>query len=106
MMAPLLPRLAPQRAHSAQLQAMKHALIMLSLLGGFVALSATEASAVVCARGVYLAGCVGPNGAVGVRRAVYAPRHVVVRGGGDEPQPTARRQLRPQRAARTLFQPT
>ena len=59
---------------------MKQALLMLSLLGGFVALSATEASAMVCARGVYRAGCVGPNGAVGVRRAVYAPRRAVVRG--------------------------
>jgi hypothetical protein len=58
---------------------MKRALLVLSLLGGFVALSATEASAVVCARGVYRAGCVGPYGAVGVRRAVY-PRRVVVRG--------------------------
>ena len=52
---------------------MKHALIVLSLLGGFVALSATEASAVVCARGVYRAGCAGPNGAIGVRRGVYGP---------------------------------
>jgi hypothetical protein len=70
---------------------MKRALLVLSLLGGFVALSATEASAVVCARGVYRAGCVGPYGAVGVRRAVYPyravgvrravyPRRVVVRG--------------------------
>jgi hypothetical protein len=66
---------------------MKHALIILSLLGGFIALSSTEASAVVCARGLYRAGCVGPYGAVGVRRgmyrpvavrrAVYAPRRVV-----------------------------
>jgi hypothetical protein len=52
---------------------MKHALIMLGLLGGFVVLSATEASAVVCARGVYRAGCVGPYGAVGVRRGMYRP---------------------------------
>lgn len=28
-----------------------------------------EANAVVCARGVYRAGCVGPRGAVAVRRA-------------------------------------
>jgi hypothetical protein len=58
---------------------MKRALLVLSLLGGFVALSATEASAVVCARGVYRAGCVGPYGAVGVRRAVYPYRAVGVR---------------------------
>jgi hypothetical protein len=32
--------------------------------------SAPEASAVVCARGVYRAGCVGPRGAVVVRRPV------------------------------------
>jgi hypothetical protein len=30
--------------------------------------SAPEASAVVCARGVYRAGCAGPRGAVVVRR--------------------------------------
>jgi hypothetical protein len=58
---------------------MKHFLIVLSLLGGFTALTATEASAVVCARGVYRAGCVGPRGAVGVRRGMYRP--VVVRRG-------------------------
>ncbi len=33
-----------------------------------------DASAAVCARGVYRAGCVGPRGAVVVRRPVYAPR--------------------------------
>src|SRR5271154_3282677 len=37
---------------------MKHMIISLLLLGGVVALSATEASAVVCARGVHRAGCV------------------------------------------------
>ena len=58
---------------------MKHALIILSLLGGFIALSATEASAVVCGRGLYRAGCVGPRGAVSVRRGFYGPRRVVVR---------------------------
>jgi hypothetical protein len=30
-----------------------------------------NASAIVCARGVYRAGCVGPHGAVGVRRYGY-----------------------------------
>ncbi|WP_414474711.1 hypothetical protein [Microvirga sp. M2] len=61
---------------------MRHVLIVLSLLGGFFALSTTEASAVACARGVYRAGCVGPNGAVGVRRGYYGPgRAVVVRRG-------------------------
>jgi hypothetical protein len=49
----------------------------------------TEASAYVCARGPYRAGCVGPRGAVGVHRGYYGyPRGgVVVRrpygyGGG------------------------
>ena len=39
----------------------------------------TDAQAVVCANGVYRAGCAGPNGAV-VRRkpVVVAPRRVVV----------------------------
>lgn len=37
----------------------------------------TEASAVVCARGVVRAGCAGPGGAVVARRPV--PRAVVVR---------------------------
>jgi hypothetical protein len=35
--------------------------------------SVADAQAVVCARGVYRAGCVGPNGAVVVRRPVYHP---------------------------------
>lgn len=40
-----------------------------------------EANAVVCARGVYRAGCVGPRGAVGVRRPVgRVCRTVWVRG--------------------------
>jgi hypothetical protein len=63
---------------------MKHVIISLALVGGFVALSTMEASAVVCARGVYRAGCVGVGGAVVVRRpvaraVVVAPRGVVVR---------------------------
>jgi hypothetical protein len=41
---------------------------------------AADANAAVCARGVYRAGCVGPNGAVVVRRPV-AHRHCAwVRG--------------------------
>ncbi len=57
---------------------MKHLFIALLLVGGFVALSTVEASAVVCARGVHRAGCVGARGAVvahpGARAAVVAPR--------------------------------
>jgi hypothetical protein len=60
---------------------MKKVLIALLLAGSFVALSTVRASAVVCARGVYRAGCVGAGGAVVARRAVVAPRGgaVVVR---------------------------
>jgi hypothetical protein len=63
---------------------MKRVIIPLLLVGGFVALSTMEASAVVCARGVYRAGCVGAGGAVVVgrpvaRAAVVAPRARVVR---------------------------
>jgi hypothetical protein len=69
---------------------MRHAIVTLLLVGGFVAISSIEASAVVCARGVYRAGCVrtvgttgagavvvrrpvvvAPRARVGVRRAVY-----------------------------------
>jgi hypothetical protein len=47
--------------------------------------SIEEANAVVCARGIYRAGCAGPRGAVMVphgavvRRPVVAPRAVIVR---------------------------
>jgi hypothetical protein len=62
---------------------MKHLIIPLSLVGGFVALTTTEASAVVyCAAGVYGAGCVArPVVApvvVAPRAVVVAPRAVVV----------------------------
>jgi hypothetical protein len=63
---------------------MKHMIIPLLLAGGFIALSTMKASAVVCARGVYRAGCVGARGAVAVgrpvaRHVVVAPRRAVVR---------------------------
>ena len=51
--------------------------VIVGLLAG-TALTATEASAVVCARGVYRAGCVGAGAAV-VRRGTVAPRVVVRR---------------------------
>jgi hypothetical protein len=61
---------------------MRHVFISLLLVGGFVALGTMEANAVVCARGVYRAGCVAAGGAVAVRPvagvAVVAPRPVVV----------------------------
>ena len=48
----------------------KHLLVL--LLGLTVSAAViTEANAVVCARGVYRAGCVGPQGAVGVQRYGY-----------------------------------
>lgn len=61
---------------------MKHFIIPLLLVGGFVALSTMEANAVVCAAGVYRAGCVVAPGAVVARpvarAAVVAPRAAVV----------------------------
>jgi hypothetical protein len=50
---------------------MKHVIISLLLLSGVIALSTTEASAVVCARGVYRAGCVGAGGGAVVVRHPY-----------------------------------
>ena len=50
---------------------MKRFILTAALLGSFFAFSATEASAVVCARGVYRAGCAGPRGAVVGRRGYY-----------------------------------
>jgi hypothetical protein len=52
---------------------MKHILVVLGLAAGFTAYGASEASAIVCARGVYRAGCVGAGGAV-VRRGGVYPR--------------------------------
>lgn len=37
-----------------------------------------DANAVTCAKGVYRAGCAGPNGAAVVRKPVAAPAAVVV----------------------------
>ena len=65
---------------------MKHSIISLSLAAGFMALSTMESSAIVCARGIYHAGCVATGGAGAVavgrpvaRAAVIAPRRAVVR---------------------------
>jgi hypothetical protein len=58
----------------------KHLIISVLLagcfVGSFVVLTTTEANAIVCARGVYRAGCVGGVGVVhpGVRRVAVAPR--------------------------------
>jgi hypothetical protein len=58
---------------------MKKALLAMFALGMIVADMPT-ANAVVCARGVYRAGCAGPRGAVvaPARPVVVAPRPVVV----------------------------
>jgi hypothetical protein len=61
---------------------MKHILVGLGLFAGVVALSATEASAVVCARGVHRAGCVAPRGVAVVTRPVGVRRGGVVVGRG------------------------
>jgi hypothetical protein len=58
---------------------MKHLIIPILLVGSSVALATTEASAVVCAAGVYRAGCVAARPVVVAPRAVVvAPRPVVV----------------------------
>jgi hypothetical protein len=49
---------------------MKHVTVALFLVGGFITLSTMDANAVVCARGVYRAGCVSAGGAAVVRRPV------------------------------------
>jgi hypothetical protein len=57
---------------------MKHAIISLLLLGSILTLSTTEASAIVCARGVVRAGCVGAGGGAVVVRHPVAGRGVYV----------------------------
>ncbi|HWW49580.1 MAG TPA: hypothetical protein VNZ94_17255 [Xanthobacteraceae bacterium] len=53
---------------------MKKAIFSAMLATGLIALSSMDAGAVVCARGVYRAGCV----AAAPRAAVVAPRAAVV----------------------------
>ncbi|WP_431311013.1 hypothetical protein [Methylobacterium nigriterrae] len=60
---------------------LKSFLVALGLFIGVTAFMPSEANAVVCARGVYRAGCAGPHGAVGVRRGYYGGRTTVVRRG-------------------------
>jgi len=55
---------------------MRQLVISVLLAGSFIALSTMDASAIVCARGVYRAGCVGAGGAVVVGRPVV--RHPVL----------------------------
>jgi hypothetical protein len=62
---------------------MKHFLhlgLTIGLFIGGMVVSMADANAVVCARGVYRAGCVGRHGAAVVHRGpVYHRRGVVVR---------------------------
>lgn len=53
---------------------MKHVIISLLLLGGVIALSTTEASALVCGAGMHRAGCVGARGGRVVVRHPYVAR--------------------------------
>ncbi|MCV9940407.1 hypothetical protein OIU35_29000 [Boseaceae bacterium BT-24-1] len=65
------------------------ALVLAAGMLGLTALAVpTQANAVVCARGVVRAGCVGPNGAIVARRPV--PRAVVVRPIVVRPEPVVR----------------
>jgi hypothetical protein len=54
------------------------AFVALFVMGGIMA-SVEEAGAVVCARGVYRAGCVGPHGAAIAHRNTLGHRRVIVR---------------------------
>jgi hypothetical protein len=57
---------------------MKRPIVPLLLVGAFIVLTTMEASAVVCAAGVYRAGCVAARPVVVAPRAVVvAPRPVV-----------------------------
>jgi hypothetical protein len=58
---------------------MKYLIVPLLLAGGIVFLATADANAVVCAAGVYRAGCVAAVPLVVVPRAVVvAPRPVIV----------------------------
>lgn len=62
---------------------MRALLLIASALLAFAAtltFEASDANAVVCARGVYRAGCAGRNGAVVVRRPVVHCTRVLVNG--------------------------
>ncbi len=69
---------------------MRHLIIPLLLIGGFVALTTAEANAAVCARGVYRAGCVSAGGAAVVARPVVRP---VARAAVVAPRVAVRRRV-------------
>jgi hypothetical protein len=56
-----------------------HLGLALGMIVGTMAVTMEDANAMVCARGIYRAGCAGPRGAVAVRRAPVYRRPVVVR---------------------------
>jgi hypothetical protein len=58
----------------------KRLILILAALAGMAAFS-SEAGAVVCARGVYRAGCAGPRGAVVGHRGYARPYYNPYRGG-------------------------
>jgi hypothetical protein len=60
---------------------MKYLMISLLLAGSLIAVSTMNADAVVCARGVHRAGCVGAGGAMVVGRPVVRPLVVAPRRG-------------------------
>jgi len=67
------------------MRSLKFAAVTAAVLVGFTTIDATDANAVVCARGVARAGCVGTTGAAVVRAPVVAApvaacRWVVVNG--------------------------
>jgi hypothetical protein len=62
---------------------MKHAImtaVAAILAIGSVMASVSEANAIVCARGVFRAGCAGRRGAVVTHHRVYAPASIIDTG--------------------------
>ena len=59
------------RGHTSTKEIMMKTVVSALLALGLLAGSVAEANAVVCARGVYRAGCAGPHGAVATTRPAY-----------------------------------
>jgi hypothetical protein len=79
--APLLPLQPNDKNIASQTKeraVMKQSIILLALAGSVLALTTMEASAMVCAHGVYHSGCVGYHGAVVVGRPIVHPGHRAV----------------------------
>jgi hypothetical protein len=55
--------------------------LLLGLAALLLAATIPRADAVVCARGIYRAGCVGPRGGVAVRRPIHRYHGCVWRAG-------------------------